>query len=160
MIKKITAIIIVAFVLCVFVACADSDDEQSKTYKFVYNGAELVPGEPFADAKEILGDPTNYYESASCAFDGIDKIYTYGSVQITVSEYKDKGDCVYSIVLLDDANATPEGIYVGSNKSSVVSALGEGVDNGTSLIYTGGHTQLVLLIREDAVTSIQYRFAE
>lgn len=62
-----------------------------------------------------LGDADNYFESDSCAFQGKDKVYTYGSVKITTYP-KDNKDYVYTIELLDDTVSTPEGISIGSDK--------------------------------------------
>ena len=123
----------------------------------------MAPGDSFAEISGKLGEPTGYYEATSCAFDGKDKIYTYGSLQISVSPMDDV-DIIYMITLLDDSLSTPEGIYVGSEKNAVLSAYSVGygscVDKGSSLVYTSGKTDLVFLIRDNCVTSVQYRYVD
>ena len=105
--------------------------------------------------KEALGEPTSYYESISCAFEGMDKIYTYGSIQITTYTEKDV-DYIYTIVLLDDGIATPEGIYIGSDVLNVISAYGEMELEQNVVIYTQGNTSITLGFRDGVVVSITY----
>lgn len=82
-----------------------------------------------------LGDADNYFESDSCAFQGKDKVYTYGSVKITTYP-KDNKDYVYTIELLDDTVSTPEGISIGSDKKAVEEKYGDASDSTeTSYIY-------------------------
>ena len=155
--------VIVAMVSMALMSCTPDNDVQADSgnaLKFVYNGVSMAPGDDFADIGARLGDPDGYYEAASCAFDGKDKIYTYGSVQISVSPLDGK-DIIYMITLLDDSLATPEGVCVGADKASVISAYGEhGTDKGSSLTYNTDKTDLVFLIRDDCVTSVQYRYVD
>ena len=155
--------VLLTIAVTVLVSCAPDTDvsaDGGSTLKFVYNGVSMAPGDDFADVGAKLGDPDGYYEAASCAFDGKDKIYTYGSVQISVSPLDGK-DIIYMITLLDDSLTTPEGICVGAAKASVIEAYGEqGTDKGSSLTYNSGKTDLVFLIRDDCVTSVQYRYVD
>lgn len=161
MLKRIGAALAVLLVVFLLAACEGGEQpDGGKPYSFIYNNVEITPGGDFGKVRDALGEPASYYEAASCAFDGLDKIYTYGSMQITASESGSEGEKIYSVTLLDDSLATPEGISVGSEKSAVLTAYGEGTDNGSSLVYSGGGTQLVLLIRDGFVTSVQYRYAE
>ena len=154
---------VVAMMAMVLMSCTSDSDVQAdsgNTLKFIYNGVSMAPGDDFANIGAKLGDPDGYYEAASCAFDGKDKIYTYGSVQISVSPLDGK-DIIYMITLLDDSLTTPEGVCVGADKASVISAYGEhGTDKGSSLTYNSGKTDLVFLIRDDCVTSVQYRYVD
>ena len=64
------------------VACKDGGENppngDDHIYSFSYNGVNIAPGDSFAEIQSRLGNPTSYFEAASCAFDGNDKIYTYG----------------------------------------------------------------------------------
>lgn len=163
--KRIALLLAVVLVMsAVLVACKDGGENppngDDHIYSFSYNGVNIAPGDSFAEIQSRLGNPTSYFEAASCAFDGNDKIYTYGgNVQVSVSPLAG-ADTVFMVTLLDDAVATPEGICVGSAKEQVTVAYGEGVDNGTSLVYAAGHTELVFLIRDGCVTSVQYRYTD
>lgn len=161
--RKILIVLLVLAMAASLFSCAAapvSGDNDGKTLNFKYNDVVMAPGDNFEEISVKLGEPTSYYEAASCAFDGKDKIYTYGSLQISVSPM-DGVDVIYMITLLDDSLSTPEGIYVGVEKSAVLSAYGEGgVDKGSSLVYNSGKTDLVFLIRDDCVTSVQYRYVD
>ena len=161
MIKKLVCMIVMVTMLLAAVSCSteNTDGDNGKSYSFIYNEVKFAPGDDFAPIGAKLGEPSGYYEAASCAFDGKDKIYTYGSVQISVSPLDGK-DIIFLITLLDDSLATPEGVFVGSEKSAVIEAYGEGEDNGSSLQYGAGKVKLVFLIRDGRVTSVQYRYVD
>jgi len=158
--RKIIALIFVfVFSLSMLCACdegnveVNGDEEQS--YHFIYNGVDIVPGAEMMPVKNALGEPASYYESISCAFEGMDKIYTYGSIQITTYTEKDV-DYIYTIVLLDDGVTTPEGLYIGADKASVVNAYGEISGDQNVAIYTRGNSSITVGLRDDVVVSITY----
>jgi len=161
--RKIFIVLLVLVMVVSLFACDSaqvSSDNECKTLNFKYNDVVMAPGDNFEELRVKLGEPTSYYEATSCAFDGKDKIYTYGSLQISVSPM-DGVDIIYMITLLDDSLSTPEGICVGAEKAAVLSAYGEsGFDKGSSLVYNSGKTDLVFLIRDDCVTSVQYRYVD
>ena len=160
--KKIVILLLVFVMAASLFACAQTptDDGDGKALNFKYNDVVMAPGDKFDDISAKLGEPTSYYEAASCAFDGKDKIYTYGSLQISVSPMAGV-DVIYMITLLDDALATPEGVRVGTERAAVLEAYGNGgVDKGTSLVYNSGKTDLVFLLRDGCVTSVQYRYVD
>lgn len=111
------------------------------------------------DMSEVLsslGEAQSYFEAASCAFEGLDKTYTYSGFIITTRPDGDK-DYVNSILLTDDSVTTPEGIYIGSSDADVRAAYGE--DAGTlsgALCYTKGGTDLNFILEDGKVISIEY----
>ncbi len=124
-------------------------------YVFSYNQVEI---EPDADAQAIvdaLGEPMSYYEAKSCAFEGLDKIYTYSSFQIETYPAKDK-DLISMIILMDDLVTTKEGAYIGMNASEVTKIYGEqDIVDGT-LIYSMGNMKLKFVLDNETVVSIEY----
>ncbi len=146
--------------ICLFSSCApgtDLPDGEEGEYSFVYGNIQITPGDDIAPILGALGEPTKYYEAASCAFEGLDKIYTFGSLQINT--YPDgAADRVLTLVLLDDANLTPEGVTIGSDRMAVLAAYGEEYEGGeSSLTYKKGRVELKFLLRDGSVTSVQYR---
>lgn len=127
-----------------------------KGYVFQYNGVTVTMDEDMALVLEALGEPNSYYEAASCAFEGLDKTYTYGSFVIETYP-QDEKDFVSAIVLKDDAVSTAENIYIGSSLEAVTKAYGtEYTEQGSMLVYYKDGMKLCFLIENDAVTSIQY----
>ncbi len=125
-------------------------------YTFTYKGTTISMKEDMETVKAALGEPASYFESESCAFQGMDKVFTYGSVVITTYPDGDK-DYVYSIELKDDTVETPEKICIGSAKSAVSDAYGApSSETDTAYVYTKGSCNLTFIFADDAVTGITY----
>ena len=108
---------------------------------------------PIIDA---LGEPRSYTEEPSCAFDGMDKTYYYGSFYISTYPLDGK-DYIYNLWFADDGVATDEGIRIGSSQSQVEDTYGKECFNGTnSFVMTKGQSRLVILIEDDTVSCIRY----
>ena len=107
-----------------------------------------------------LGQWRDYAESASCAFEGLDKVYTYAGFEIQTYPEGEK-DFVYIIVLQDDTVATEKGVRIGATKEAVIAAYGTpDKETDTSLTYNGKGMYLQFILRDGAVTSIQYAKAQ
>ena len=159
---------------CLMVGCGNSGDtnntgdgkdtQQGSTnegvkadgFAFKYNGTDIVPNAKMEPITTALGEPTKYFESDSCAFQGKDKVYTYGSV--VINTYPDNEvDYVYTIELKDDTVQTPEGIYIGSSVDDVKAKYGEPAnDTGVALVYEKGTSTLNFGYADGVVTSIVY----
>lgn len=109
-----------------------------------------------ADVLDELGEAASYFESASCAFQGLDKVYTYDHFQIETYPDGDK-DMISSIILLDDLIATPEGISIGMTEQDVENAYGTDCEDIKGMkVYTKDEKHLAFLIRDGVIESIQY----
>ena len=51
----------------------------AESYVFNYNGVAIPMNANAADILAQLGEPKSYTEEASCAFEGLDKTYYFGS---------------------------------------------------------------------------------
>ena len=94
----------------------------SDGYVFTVDGTTIAMNAEVAPILEKLGKEKNYFESASCAFEGLDKEYTYNGFVLKTYPLNDV-DYVASITLQDDTVATPEGIAIGSELADVTSSL-------------------------------------
>lgn len=130
-------------------------DAPNKVYGFLAEGVNLVPGAAFDPSR--LSEAGSVYEVPSCAIEGTDVVYNYGAFEVTT--FNDGTDeIIYSIYILDPNVTTPEGIALGDDAQSVVSALGAGYEEeGTAYTYRGGKTMLCLIMQNDTVASIEYR---
>lgn len=166
--KKIFVIIplLLCFLFASCVAPADNsnggtDSTPAESAKYVFevaaaNDFEISIDQNMADVLENLGEPLKYFEAASCAFDGLDKTYTYAGFVITTRPDGEK-DYVNSILLTDDSVTTPEGLYIGANTDAVTAAYGTPDQQTETLMsYVSGATALNFIIQDGAVISIEY----
>ena len=127
-------------------------------YTLVYKGTNIMMKAEAAAICEALGECKSYNEETSCAFDGLDKSYTYTSFILTT--YPDGDiDRINSVTLLDDTVSTVDGISIGDTKEKVESVYGADSFNGVNAyIMTEGQAQLAILIdtTTEKVNSIQY----
>lgn len=135
----------------------EANAQSTKGYAFAEKGVSVEVDGDMSAYLPALGDPASYFEAASCAFEGLDKVYTYNSYVIKTYPQGSK-DYVSEIILMDDSVTTAEGICIGSNAAAVEAAYGTNyTENGKMHVYTKDGMKLGLIIEDDAVTSIQYR---
>lgn len=104
----------------------------------------------------VLGEADSYYEAASCAFEGLDKMYTYKHFEIDTYP-QGETDLVSAIYLLDDLVATPEGLRIGSTKEQVESIYGAPSSQvGSEYIYEKDGMSLRIQLEDDKVSVILY----
>lgn len=167
---KVSIIAIVMMIMVGFVGCGETTDNGTKETTtvatenkqeaagFVMNvkGTDVAVNALMAPIVEALGEPDKYFESESCAFQGLDKVYTYGSVVITT--YPENGvDYVYTIELKDDTVTTKEGLYIGAAKSEVTKAYGDATKStDAALVYEKGSCQLAFILDGETVKNITY----
>ena len=120
------------------------------------DGVTISVDEDMAQVLTDLGEAQSYFEAESCAFEGLDKTYTYPGFVITTRP-DGENDYVNSIRLTDDSVSTAEGVYIGSSEADVKAAYGEdgGADQGM-LSYTAGGVSLNFILEDGAVISIEY----
>lgn len=155
--KRISLFLLAAIMLLSLVGCGSTDiDPPEENFSFTYNGTRITLGAEAAPIIDALGEPRSYTEEPSCAFDGMDKTYYYGSFYLS-SYPLDGKDYVYSIWFADDSVATNDGIRIGTTKAQVEAICGADCFNGTNA-YTQpqGNTKLTILMEDGMVSSIQY----
>lgn len=134
-----------------------ASQEAEDGYSFEMNGVTVPVNVDFAPIYEKLGKETQYYEAASCAFQGLDKMYTYNGFEISTYPNGDK-DYISSVYFLDDSVTTKEGIYLGADLGEVIAAYGEDfTEESGEYTYTLGQTKLAFIIEDDSVASITYK---
>lgn len=155
--KRISLILLAAIMLFSLVGCGSTDtDPQEENFTFAYNDTKITLGAEAAPIIDALGEPRSYTEEPSCAFDGMDKTYYYGSFYLSTYPLAGK-DYIYNLWFADDTVATEEGIRIGSTQSQVEDAYGKECFNGTtSFVLTKGQSRLVILIEEKTVSSVRY----
>ncbi len=124
------------------------------SYVFTVQNNDLVLGSYF-DLKK-LGKEKKYSETASCAFEGIDKTYTYDHFEVTTYP-KDNKDIIGNIYFLDENIKTKEGVGISDSIDKVIATYGSNYQQeGTLFKYQKGDMELKFIIEDDLVTSIEY----
>ena len=111
------------------------------------------------DVIDKLGEPLGVFEAPSCAFDGIDRIYSYPGVQLYTYPVGDE-DFIHTIGFFDDSIKTTEGgIRLGSTLQAVLDAYGDDYEYDTGMYtFARGRTRLEFLIEDDTVIGLSYGF--
>ena len=161
--KKIIAMLLAMAMLLCFAACQSNETETpgskepvQDSFTFTYKGTKIALHAPAADVVAALGEPKTYSESTSCAFEGLDKSYGYGSFYLETYPIGDK-DYVYGWYFVDEMVENDEGICIGSSKADVEAAYGAESYNGTNAFeVTKGSGKLTIILENDVVSSVQY----
>ena len=134
----------------------ETDAVAADAYVFTYNGVQIRMNAPADDIIAALGDDYTYFEAPSCAFEGLDKVYTYNSIVVR-SYTRDGADYIAAVELKDDTVATAEGIRIGSSEDDVRAAYGEDGTPGTAGIeYTLGDSFISFIFVNGRVAAITY----
>ena len=150
--------IIVLLAVILLVGCSKSPSTKTDNYYFKLANHKITMGQESKALIATLGTPKDRYSSPSCAFEGDDTVYDYGSYQITtfVSEGVEKFTGVY---LIDKTVSTKEGIHIGSSLDELVAAYGDKyVESYGSYTYSLGATDLSFVIVDKVITSISYLY--
>ena len=137
-------------------APVQSNNTSLDDYVFEYKGVKIAPDMNTNEFLSALGEPLHYYEVKSCAFEGMDKIYTYTSFEI--STYPNgANDLVSSIYFKDDTVTTQEGAYLGMAKSDVLALYGSNyTESAGAYVYSKGGMELRFIFDGETLASIEY----
>jgi hypothetical protein len=141
---------------------SDGKEEQAAAteetgYVFVSDGFSISVDMDMEEVLEALGEPKSYFEAESCAFHGLDKVYTYAGFEIDTYPQDDK-DYISDIILKDDTVSTKEGISLSMVKDDVVAAYGEGyTEEDGMIVYDKDGMKLCFIFSDDYLTAVEYR---
>lgn len=125
---------------------------------YLFQSGDVVMGmnEEVAPVLEGLGEYSNYAESPSCAFQGLDKIYTYAGFDIYTYPVDDV-DYINSIYFTDETVSTPEGIHIGSTVDEMTAAYGENYSEEFGVYtYTKDTSTLSFIVTDGVIESVEY----
>lgn len=132
---------------------AESNEDD---FVFEYNSVPIRVDDKADEILDKLGDPNEYFEAPSCAYQGMDKTYYYPGFELTTYTLDDV-DYVANVVLVDDTVSTKEGVYIGSEVSEVVQAYGDDYKEEVGqYVYGDDDSKLQFIVDDDHVKSITY----
>ena len=132
------------------------ESTQAKGYTYIHNDVVVEIDADAALAVEQLGEPLSYFEAPSCAFEGIDKIYTYSSFEIETYPMEGK-DFISMVTFKDDSITTPEGVGIGDTADKVKEVYGDCTEEGGMLVYEKDDMKLCFIVKDGAVVSVEYK---
>lgn len=125
-------------------------------YGFVFQGVELVPGEPFA--AEDFPKPQYSYTKTNSVLGGYDTFYNYVDVEITVHD-DGKSTVICSVIVISPNIKTAEGLALGDSLEQVTKLYGDiNTKDGDIWLFSKGRTALAVLTQDGFVAGIEYRF--
>ena len=128
--------------------------EEIESYAFNYNGKEIKLGAEFS--REEFGQELGYSEVPSCAFEGVDKTYTYEDYEITTYQDGDK-EKIRTIYLLNENAQTEEGVKITDSLDDLKSKYKEEPTiSDNKYTYTKGDTSIEFIVENEIITSIEY----
>lgn len=134
---------------------ATQAQEKGEAFAFTFNNVLLVPGAAFDASK--LPEATSTYTVPSCALEGTDNVYNYEAFEVTAFD-EGKGEFIYSIYLIDPNLTTPEGLALGDSLDKAVNLYGSAyTQEDSAYIYESAGTQLILILQDNSIISIEYR---
>ena len=172
--KKILVLLLVLMMLCL-AACGNAQgsgdiaftvggqhdstqgteqkNEETEGFYFMAGDVMVIPGMAF-DAETLPAE--SVYQVPSCALEGTDNVYSYGSYEITAFNDGEK-ELVYSIFFVEPDISTPEGLANGDDLSKAKELYGVGKEDDTAWIFTRGNTELHIITEDDVIISIEIR---
>jgi hypothetical protein len=128
---------------------------KSDAVALVIDGAEYACNQPVEPTLAAFGEGYEYAEGLNCAYDSVDKTFTYPNVTIYTVPLED-GDMIGEIYTEDPAVTSAGGIAVGASKADVVAAHGEGFEDlGNLLVYRSeDQGSLCFEMENDAVIAL------
>jgi hypothetical protein len=150
--KQFTVALIVSLALLLFTACSGGT---VNAFGLVIDGTEYACGAPVDPLLSTFGDGYEYAEGLNCAYDSVDKTFTYPTVTIYTVPLEE-GDIVSEIYTENPAVTSTEGIAVGASRADVVTAHGDGFEDlGNLLVYrSSAEGALCFEMENDAVVAI------
>ena len=132
---KIAMMLVVVMLLSFAAVACGGGEEKSNMFSLTIDGVEITGNTKVQQYLDKLGNDYQYSESISCAYDGLDKIYTYDNFSIYTYPDGDQ-DYVLEVEVLGGNYETGKGIKIGSSRADVIKAYGDKyLEDGILLYY-------------------------
>ena len=133
-----------------------NEDNNQSYYSFTDEKKEFKLGDIFTIEK--FGEPINYTEIPSCAFNGLDKTYIYEHYEVMT--YPDGSvDRILSIYILDDKISTTEGIKISDSYNDMIKKYGNNYKKDfNQYIYELNKAQIIFIVENNIIISIEYKY--
>ena len=144
------------------IIAAPTTPKNGKSFSFRYQNIIIRPGE---DAAAVVGqltencEITDTFEQDKKGADVVVRSYTFSSFVLYARADSEGKYIITRIVLSGRDSVTPEGIGIGSTHDDVIKVYGSRyADNGNSITYTSGSTDLTFFFANGTVSDITYKY--
>lgn len=133
--KLVKSVSVFLTVLMIMLLCACGGEKTEDMFSLTVNGTTIKGNTEVSQYLDKLGDGYTYSESISCAYDGLDKIYSYEEFSIYTYPQGEQ-DYVLEVEVLGGSHQTAKGIKIGSSRDEILAAYGEDcIEEGILLYY-------------------------
>lgn len=124
--KKTLILALILSLLAMMTACgrAASGSFSEEDIALLISGETFTLNDPVESIVEILGEDFDYSEIASDAYEGLDKMYDYGTIIVATVPPEGKDVIAEIHVLGGDLASTAKGIKIGSTLAELEAAYG------------------------------------
>ncbi len=144
------------------VIAAPTTPKTSNSFAFRYQNIVIIPGADAASAVGSISEDCEITDTVETDKKGTQvslRSYTFSSFVLYARSDTDGRYIITRIVLSGSNSVTPEGIGIGAGLEDVMKTYGNQYsDNGNSITYTMGTTDLTFFFANGAVTDITYKY--
>lgn len=144
------------------VIAAPTSPKTGNSYSFRYQNILILLGSDAATAVGSITEDCEINDTVETDKKGAEVVvrsYTFSSFVLYARSDSDGRFIITRIVLSSQNSVTPEGIGIGASLEDVIKVYGSRYsDNGTSITYTAGSTDLTFFFANGAVTDITYNY--
>ncbi len=131
------------------------DNAKREGYGFKYKGVTIYMDALAKDVLETLPPYDSVYEAPSCAFEGKDRVYSFGSFELNT--YETAGvEYISAVIFKDDLVETMEGAFLGMSGEELAALYNDGEKEGNIFVCEKGEMRLRFFITDGVITQIQY----
>ena len=146
------------------VIAAPTSPKTGNSFAFRYQNILFIPGSDAASAVGSITEDCEISDTTETDKKGAEyfvRSYTFSSFVLYARSETDGRYTITRIVLSSPNSVTPEGIGIGASLEDVIKTYGsQYTDNGNSITYTAGSTDLTFFFANGSVTDITYKYTK
>lgn len=163
--KSFYYIIVIAALL--FASCSKKEPDagafSSDDMVLTLGGKTFYFGEDASGLLDFLGEPDKVTEILSCYYEGYDKTYKYGNIDV-ITFPKEGKDILDEVIFYDSSYSFKGKVTVGSTKDDVIKGYGDKYfTESDAMIYNETNDsndkqspRLTFILKNDRVTAIDF----
>ncbi len=150
-------LVLCALALALGIACGITSQAKTAGYRFTYKKVTVSMHGSASKLIKKVGKPLKKTAEKSCAYDGMDRTYTYKNfILYTYSNSNYGPEYIDGITFLTKKVKTKKGIRIGSSLKKLLKKYGTTKEKYGIYTYKKGKSKLQFEVTDDVVTNIRY----